>query len=163
MRITDELEHSASKLGIRLEYVGGLPLWEATPVYRHQKKTLDIQLSLIQSAVQSGCACIPIADTTILFPDGSYKRPDISVYCEEPVEQDKALTVLPEAVIEIISEGYEKKDTEVALPFYLTHGIRDIVIYDPQTKRVSHYHDGQIDEHLSPITLTFACGCRATI
>lgn len=27
----------ASELGIRLEIVNGLPLWEAQPLYRHQK------------------------------------------------------------------------------------------------------------------------------
>lgn len=27
----------ASELGIRLEIVNGLPIWEAQPVYRHQK------------------------------------------------------------------------------------------------------------------------------
>ena len=27
----------ASELGIRLEIINGLPIWEAQPVYRHQK------------------------------------------------------------------------------------------------------------------------------
>ena len=27
----------ANELGIRLEIVNGLPIWEAQPVYRHQK------------------------------------------------------------------------------------------------------------------------------
>ncbi len=71
--------------------------------------------------------------------------------------------MIPEAVIEILSKGYEKKDTEISLPFYLTQGIRDIVIFDPTTNRVHHYHDGQTDEYSSPVSLTFACGCRATL
>ena len=71
--------------------------------------------------------------------------------------------MIPEAVIEILSKGYEKKDTEISLPFYLTQSIRDIVIFDPAANRVSHYHDGQADEHHSPVQLTFACGCRATL
>lgn len=161
--ITDELELAAHELGIKLEYVDGLPIWEASPVYRHQKKTLDIQMSMIKNAENSGCECIPVADTTILFPDGSKKRPDISVFCEEPTEQDKAITVLPKAVIEIISKGYEKKDLEVSLPFYLTQRISDIVIFDPMTNHVSHYHDGRKDDHESPVDLTFECGCRVTI
>jgi Uma2 family endonuclease len=161
--ITDEIEHAANDLGIKLEYVNGLPIWEALPVYRHQKKTLDIQISIVKHAESSGCACIPIADTTILFPDGSYKRPDVAVYCEEPSDQDKAITLLPRAVIEIISKGYEKKDTDVSLPFYLAQDISDVVIFDPSTNRVSHYHDGQIDNYDSPVELTFACGCRVNI
>ena len=162
-RIVDEIERSAHDPKIKLEFINGLSIWEASPVYSHQKKTLDIQLSLLNHARQAGCACIPIADTTILFPDGSLKRPDIAVYCSEPAGQDKALTLLPEAVVEIISEGYEKRDMEVSLPFYLSHGIADIVIFDPATNRVSHYHNGQTDEYASPVELSFACGCHAIV
>ncbi len=64
--ITDEMEHAATDLGIKLEYVDGLPVWEALPVYRHQKKTLDIQISIVMHAESSGCTCIPVADTTIV-------------------------------------------------------------------------------------------------
>jgi len=71
--------------------------------------------------------------------------------------------MIPEVVIEIHSRGYEKRDTEISLPFYLSQGIRDIVIVDPATNRVRHYHDGQTDEFNSPVQLTFACGCRATV
>lgn len=77
-------------------------------------------MSLLSHAKQTGCQCSPIADLTILFPDGSIKRPDIAVYCILPDEQDKMTTVMPEAVVEIISPGYEKKDWEVSLPFYLS-------------------------------------------
>ena len=161
--ITDEMEHRAEQVGMRIEYVCGIPIWEASPIFRHQKKTLDIQVSLLAHAEASGCACLPIADVTILFPDGSIKRPDISIFCHEPDEQETACTLIPEAVIEILSKGYEKKDTEISLPFYLAQGIADIVIFDPATNKVSHYHDGQMDEHDSPIELIFVCGCRATV
>ena len=156
----EQIERAGS---CKLEYVQGLPIWEASPVYRHQKKTLDIQMSLLQSGKELGCACIPVADITILFPDGSLKRPDIAVYCEEPSEQEEATTLLPEVVIEITSKGYEKKDWEISLPFYLAHGIPDIVIFDSIAQRITHFHAGQKDEYTSPKEITFACGCRATL
>ncbi len=163
-QILNEIQQGeGGQKGFKLEYVNGLPIWEASPVYRHQKKTLDIQMSLLNSAGETGCDCIPVADVTILFPDGSIKRPDIAVYCTEPAEQDSAITRLPEAVIEIISVGYEKKDTEISLPFYLAHGIKDIVIFDPSDNSVAHYQHGKKSLHLSPVLLQFACGCRATV
>ncbi|GEM_PF-97397 len=161
--INDAMEYGPQQAGVKLEYVNGISVWEAMPVYRHQRKTLDMQISLLDNAAPNGCGCHPIADVTILFPDGSYKRPDIAVYCTEPADQDRSVTELPEAVIEIISAGYEKKDTEVSLPFYLAQGIPDIVLFNPETNRVSHYHDGQIEECDSPVKLTFACGCRVTV
>ncbi len=40
----------ADELGIRLEMVGGLPIWEAPPVYRHQKHVERIAASIRASA-----------------------------------------------------------------------------------------------------------------
>jgi hypothetical protein len=33
--ITDSLERRADGVGIKLEYVNGVPIWEASPVIRH--------------------------------------------------------------------------------------------------------------------------------
>ncbi len=162
--ITEAMEQRAEEIGIRLEYVNGMPIWEASPVIRHQRIADRIRASITTTTLEAGrCGCIHYADIYILFPDGSAKRPDISIFCEEPTEEDTMCEMIPEAVIEILSKGYEKKDTEVSLPFYLAQGIRDIVIFDPSTNRVSHYHNGQVDEYSSPTPLTFACGCRATV
>ncbi len=162
--LENEMERIADESGIRLEFVNGIPIWEAFPGFQHQEKTLDIQISLRENARRShSYACISVADLTIRFPDGSIKRPDISIFCNRPIEQKTVCTQIPEAVIEILSRGYEKKDTEVSLPFYLAWNIPDIALFNPETNRVSHYRDGQVDEYDSPVELTFACGCRATI
>lgn len=162
--ITDSMEHLADEAGIRLEYVNGIPVWEASPAIRHQRSTDRIRTSIRASAGgDGGCGCIHYADIYILFPDGSIKRPDISVFCEEPEDEDTMCRQIPDAVIEILSKGYEKKDTEVSLPFYLEQGIADIVIFDPAENRVSHYHSGKTDVYVSPVELTFACGCRAIV
>lgn len=161
--LTETMEHHAWDIGIKLEYVNGLPVWEGSPVFRHQKKIDDIRRSIQANEMSAEpCGCVSVADLTILFPDGSIKRPDISIFCAEPIELDTICTEIPAVVIEIISKGYEKKDTEVSLPFYLAQGLADIVIFDPATNRVTHYHDGKSDTHDTPIDLTFACGCRAT-
>jgi Uma2 family endonuclease len=162
--ITDAMEHHADEIGIRLEYINGMPIWEASPVIQHQRIIDRIRASITPTRHRGdGCACIHYADIYILFPEGSAKRPDISIFCAEPTPQDTMCETIPNAVIEVLSKGYEKKDTEVSLPFYLTQGIPDIVIFDPATNRVSHYHDGKTEEHDSPIELTFVCGCRASI
>lgn len=162
--ITEAMEQRAEELGIRLEYVNGIPIWEASPVIRHQRIIDRIRAGITAAAgEEDGCGCIHYADIYILFPDGSAKRPDISIFYAEPAEQDTMCETVPEAVIEVLSKGYEKKDTEISLPFYLSQGIRDVVILDPATNHISHYHDGRVDEYASPVQLTFACGCRATL
>lgn len=153
-------------IGIRLEMVDGLPVWETHPAIRHQSVVFRIQSSIqrtAQGANGNECGCWHYGDIYVRFPEGSLKRPDIAIFCREPEEQETAVTSLPEAVIEVLSPGYEKKDTEVGVPFYLVQGIRDVITFDPRSGQVIHFHpDGQT-EYTSPVTLTFACGCVCTV
>ena len=163
MAISEEIIWAADEmLGIRLESAGGITTWEAHPVFRHQKATQRI-LNSVRLAHSpnndGGCGCVSTFDVDIRFPDGSIKRPDISIFCREPDEQDRAVTLLPEAVIEIISKGYEAKDTLVGVPFYISQGIRDVITFDPATNRVVHFRDGARTEYDSPVEINLLCGC----
>ncbi len=156
-------------LNVRLEMVGGLPVWEAWPVLRHQSAAFRIQSSIARSVQPqpndgSGCQCVHAADIYVRFPDGSLKRPDIAIFCREPDEKETAVTLVPEAVIEILSEGYEAKDLEVGVPFYKSMGIPDIIVFDPDTNVVRHYQgDTPVRELTSPVEIALACGCRCTV
>ncbi len=102
----------ANELGIRLEIVNGLSIWEAQPLYRHQKHIGRIIQGMTKNGATDGpCECVHAMDVSIQFPNG-LKRPDISLFCREPSEeeQDSALTLMPEAVIEVVSKGYEVRD-----------------------------------------------------
>ena len=154
---------AADEIGIKLEIVNGLTIWEGSPVYKHQKAIFRIQNSLKPSVERgSDCGCFHASDVSLVFPDGSKKRPDIAIFCTEPPE-DEEIEILPEAVIEIISKGYEKKDTEVGAPFYLSQGVKDVVLFDPYSGAVTHLrHDGQ-RSLTSPVTLALECGCTCIV
>ncbi|EIC19656.1 Uma2 family endonuclease [Thiorhodovibrio frisius] len=163
----------ADALGIRLEIVNGLPIWEAQPVYRHQKHVDRIAQSLRQlpeqksgqgAADRLACGCISAKDVYIQFPNG-LKRPDISIFCQEPPEeeQDSVLTTIPEAVIEVVSKGYEAKDLEVGPPFYLSQGVKDVLVFDPATLLVLHLRHGNVSRQLAPVEIDLACGCRVSL
>ena len=160
----EDLFLAAEDAGVRLEIIGGLPVWEALPNLTHQK-TIDRIRSAFQppDSTMAGCECLHYADLHIKFPDGSDKRPDIAIFCHEPAESETAVTDVPEAVIEILSKGYEKKDLELGPPFYLGQGVKDIVVYDPYTKAIKHFDASGTHESQSPTTLTFLCGCRVTV
>ena len=110
-----------------------------------------------------GCGCVHLADVYVAFPDGSLKRPDISIFCREPDEDDEAITLLPEAVIEVISRGYEAKDLEIGPRFYLSQGIRDVVVFDPHTLMVLHLTPTSAERLVSPVDITLACGCACRV
>ena len=153
----------AEELGIRLEIVGGLPIWEASPVIRHQMAIDRIRESITNIGNEI-CECFHIADIYVEFPDGSLKRPDISVFCQTPEETDEAVKEIPEAVIEIISKGYEKKDLEIGVPFYLANGVKDVVVFNPYTNEVLHFRrDREKHEAVSPVEIELECGCVCVV
>jgi hypothetical protein len=164
MPITDELRNIAGEAGIRLEMVGGVPVWEAQPVYRHQSAIYRIQSSIRKSGTADfACACVHVSDVCIRFPDGSQKRPDIAIFCREPDELDEEIKLVPEAVIEILSKGYEGKDLQVGVPFYLSQGVKDVVVLDPYSLKVIHFRNSSQLELKSPVEIELRCGCRCTV
>src|SRR5947207_714191 len=91
-----DLIMQADEAGIRLESIGGITVWEAMPVARHQDRVFKIQSSIRAAPGRAGsCECRQYADVVILFPDGSKKRPDIAIFCSEP-ELDAEITQIPE-------------------------------------------------------------------
>ncbi len=142
--------------------VGGLPIWEAHPVLKHQRAVDRIRASIKKPPslpADSGCPCIHYADVYVRFPDNSLLRPDVSIFCREPDEQDEAITLLPEAVIEIVSKGYEAKDLEIGPRFYLSQGVKDVIVFDPATLLVLHVQQNGAARHVSPVTISLQCGC----
>ncbi|MDH5672579.1 MAG: hypothetical protein OEZ06_10550 [Myxococcales bacterium] len=55
----------AEELGIRLEIVAGLPIWEAHPVWKHQKAIDRIRASITRSG--ENCECVHASDVYVLF------------------------------------------------------------------------------------------------
>ena len=155
----------ADALGIRLEMVAGLPIWEPHPVYKHQKEVDRIRSSITSATREAPapCECVHAADVYISFPDGSLKRPDISIFPREPEEQEEAVTLVPEAVIEVISKGYEAKDLEIGPQFYLAQGVKDVIVFNPYTLVVLHVRRDGVKRHLSPVGVGLECGCTCVV
>jgi Uma2 family endonuclease len=158
----------ASKAPVRLEYVRGRTKWEASPASRHQKALQRIERSLRPIPGHAGgCGCFALADTLIRFgdPDRSIKRPDLAIFCAEPPDTDEALEMVPAAVVEVLSLGYEDKDLGPdGAPFYLAYGVQDVLIVDPRSGAVYHDTPGQERRTLAaPVPIDLICGCRVTI
>jgi len=155
---------AADEQGFRLELVNGLGIGEAQPALRHQT-TVDRVRATIRREQTGGtdCACFHVADVYVVFPDGSHKRPDISIFCREPDEQETAITLIPEAVIEIISQGSEIKDLLYGAKFYMENGVKDAVVFNPYTNEVRHFRRGREKVFTSPVDIVFECGCSCSV
>jgi len=152
----------ADEFGVRLEIVAGLPTWEAHPTLKHQEAIDRIRASIQRrsAGIEPGCGCVHISDVYIRFPDGSLKRPDVAIFCRRPDEEDDAVTLIPEAVVEVISKGYEAKDLEIGPRFYLSQGVKDVVVFDPYTLLVLHVRRDGASRQVSPVSIALECGCE---
>lgn len=150
---------------IKLEITGGVPTWRLLPSVRHQKVIDRIRASIAPIPGQSeGCGCYHLADVSLVFPDGSYRRPDIALFCVEPPDIDEAWECVPEAVIEIVSPGYSEKDLSVNPPWYLAQGVKDVLVVEPRERWVQHFSHGRPPTTRPwPYTAELHCGCRVTI
>lgn len=162
------LHTDASGAPVRLEYVRGRTRWEAAPSSRHQKALQRIARSVRPSqGGATGCACFTLSDVLIRFPDPerSIKRPDLAIFCEEPPDSDEALDRVPVAVVEILRPGYEDKDLGPdGAPFYLEHGVLDVVVVEPRGGAVLHFRPGHPPATFqAPATLPLACGCTLEV
>lgn len=153
----------ANQIGLRLEMTAGMPSWETSPVLLHQETVDVIRATIRPSSNDSECGCVHYADLYVSFPDGSLKRPDISIFCRRPTEITTSVTLIPEAVIEIISVGYETKDLEINPPFFLSQGVKDVIIYDPQTKFILHARRDSKKTYTCPQEFALECGCSLTV
>src|SRR5438552_14543238 len=114
-----DLDRLIAEQRIKLEITDGVPTWRVLPSPWHQMRVDRIRATIAPATGSAPqCGCHHLSDVYIRFPDDSLKRPDIAIFCTSPPEQDEALTLVPNAVIEIVSPGYEDKDRFNA-PWYL--------------------------------------------
>jgi Uma2 family endonuclease len=159
-----ELERLGEEGAVRLELTAGIPTWEAFPGSRHQCIIDRIRASIHPSPnAESDCSCNHFSNVLIRFKDDSLKYPDIALFCTAPPDQDDALTMIPQAVIEVISPGYEYKDLSLNPQFYLAQDVLDVVVVDPRSGVVNHFRTTGVSNHHAPVTLDLLCGCRCVI
>lgn len=145
---------------------GPAAIWEFFPSPLHQSAVRDIDRSIKPgngiSAKDSGC--YTLQNAYLELSDGSLRRPDSMVFCPKPTGiSRKALTEVPEAVIEVVRPGSELKDLQLGPPNYLANGVKDVLVVNPETQQCVHLRrDGT--QHLTRGTaMLLECGCEITL
>ena len=164
--LASHLEELVQNGLVRLERTAGVPTWEPMPGARHQKAIDRIRATIGPISDADGeqrCACVHLSDVLVRFPEGSYRRPDIAIFCSDPPDVDEALVTIPLAVIEIVSAGYEYKDLALGAPFYIGQGVLEVIVHDPGSNLVTHFQPGGTQVYQSPVAIDLQCGCRCIV
>ena len=152
------------EIGLKFELTEGGITWEAFPGFAHQEIVFNVQASLDRrGASERGCDCVQGGDVDIVLPDGTVKRPDVSVWCRRPRNMEGFVHEVPEAVVEIVSPGYEAKDLVHGPPLYLRNGVKDVIVFDRAKGEVHHWTQAGRHTVPSPTVFDLVCGCRITV
>ena len=153
----------AEELGLRLEMTDAGIVWEAMPGLRHQELALAIYGAIRPAPDGGHCEGYRAFDVPIRFASGVVKRPDVSIFCRRPSQDEGFVRAVPEAVVEITSPEYEAKDLVSGPPLYLANGVRDVVVLHRAKGEVDHWTAAGRQRVHSPATLTLQCGCQAVV
>jgi len=151
---------TAEKFGSKLERMGRSCIWHSDHSYAHQT-----ELDRIRSSLSTVDSQVEVSSVWLSFVDGSFTCPDIAVLARAPTsgEVNHPLEYVPEAVIEVVSQGYEAKDLEIGPHFYLSQGVKDVIVFDPRTLIVLHYRRDGTHRLTSPHSFALECGCTCTV
>ena len=98
------VEEAAREAGLKIEIA---------PSMIHQEDLGEIYKGTRQGAraLEGGCGCFARFDALVRFSEGSYRRPDISIFCTRPPRLRAVATQVPTAVVEALSPSSMVKDT----------------------------------------------------
>ena len=153
----------ADENGVVLETIDGQPFWEFQPNFDHQDRIGHMWMSVRRDPdAGSDCGCFRAMDVGVVFPDGSIRRPDLAVFCRQP-ERRELITLVPEAVVEVVSQRSREKDLKLSPPWYLAMGVKDVLVFDPFTEDVHHFRADGTRRFKSGRTVALECGCLVDV
>lgn len=121
----------------RWELVEGFPYaMSPAPGMRHQQVNLMLATAL-KEAVRACESCRVYLPIDWKISDRTVIRPDVSVVCNQPV--DNYITEAPALVAEILSPATAVKDRNVKMEIYRSQGVAWYLILDPLLNRLEIY------------------------
>jgi Uma2 family endonuclease len=118
------------------ELVEGIPYALASPDFWHQRTIIKIT-SQIDTFITENCLnCHVAIDLDWIISEDTVLRPDIVVFCDEPMER---LTKTPRIIFEIVSKSSIMIDEGLKFEIYQKEGVEYYVLVYPETKDVVCY------------------------
>lgn len=151
----------ADEAGVRLEIEQGRTVWEFFPSIAHQHVIQEVFLSVRKLGTGEGC--FRYLDAYVQLADGSIKRPDLALYCTQPPLTTEVARVTPGAVVEVVSRGYERKDLDSGPSLYLSNGVRDVLVVQPELGETRHFRRDGVRVVRQGVQVALEMGCAVTV
>ena len=129
--------------GHRAELIGGQFYDMAPPSFKHQKILMEIA-GTIRDYIKSKhgtCEVIPAPFAVNLDADDrDWVEPDISVICDKNKLTDRGCSGAPDLIVEVVPPSSRRMDYNIKNGLYVSSGVREYWIVDPEKERTTVYH-----------------------
>mgnify|MGYP000438242551 FL=1 len=122
----------------RVELIDGVIYDMSAPTSVHQLLGTEILLVLKDYIRKQHGRCVLIAspiDVQLDCDDKTMVQPDVIVVCDREKIQNRCIFGAPDFVAEVLSESTRKKDLVLKLNKYMTAGVREYWLVDPDRKK----------------------------
>lgn len=127
--------------GTLAEVINNQIFMSPAPSFEHQDVSLEIaSLFRRHTALKKLGKCLT-APLDVYFSETDILQPDIVFIANDNMNivKDGKIKGAPDLIIEVLSPGNKKHDTETKKPIYEKHGVKEYFIVDPITKEVLSY------------------------
>ena len=123
----------------RVELIDGVLYDMATPTYAHQFIAGDVYAQMLAFHNQRKGPCIPMIapfDVQLDRDDKTMMQPDVLIVCDRSKIIRRCVFGAPDLVVEVLSPSTRKKDMSLKLSKYISAGVREYWIIEPDTRKV---------------------------
>ena len=127
---------------IRVELIDGVIYDMASPSETHQLISMELSYQLRDAVRKNRGKCRVFAapfDVQLDKDNKTMVQPDILVVCDRSQMGSRGVYGAPDLVIEVLSPSTARKDMSIKLRKYMTAGVREYWIVDPEEKQVLVY------------------------
>lgn len=127
----------------RAELIDGQLYDMAPPSFKHQKiiSQLSYQFNDYIKQNNGDCEVIPAPFAVNLDADDrNWVEPDISVICDKNKLTDRGCSGAPDLIVEVVSPSSRRMDYNIKNGLYVSAGVREYWIVDPEKERTTVYH-----------------------
>jgi len=127
----------------RYELIDGVAYMMSAPTATHQRILGKLYRQLANYLVGKTCEVFLAPFDVCLNArgddDDTVVQPDLLVICDKTILDDKRCNGAPDMIIEIISPSSSRRDRIVKMNKYLSAGVREYWIVDPEFKSVNRH------------------------
>ncbi len=128
--------------GTLAEVINNVIYMSPAPSFPHQEVLSNLHTSINLYVRENNLGKCLVSPIDVYFDNTNVFQPDIIFISNENmgIVKDEKVKGAPDLIVEVLSPGNKKHDTERKRPVYEKHGVKEFFIIDPRSKEVITYY-----------------------